>query len=72
MATSSFSDNAPSADAIRSELDTLLLETGFSEPDRSAVLNDPDTVWRTSKPDYDRANLAFLKGKSQNHAEGEN
>ena len=58
------------ATQVRQELDALLEETGFSEPDRSVVFEDPGTVWRTEKPNYDVANLEFLKGKTQDHAKG--
>ena len=56
---------------IRRELDALLAETGFREPDRAAVFElGEDTVWRYERPDYDAANLAFLKGKTQDHPKG--
>lgn len=52
---------------IASEELARMLETpGNVEPVRS-FLDDPKTEWRHGKPDYTLANLAFLKGKCQNH-----
>ena len=61
--------NTESVEEVRAKLDDLKVRYGFSEPDRGD-LEDPDIVWRDSKPDYTKANYQFLKGKTQNHAEG--
>jgi len=53
----------------RATLENLKKEFGFREPDRGN-LDDPDIKWREGKPDYTMANLAFLKGKTQNHSQG--
>ena len=50
-------------------LEKLKEEFGFREPDRGD-LSDPSIKWRTEKPDYTKANLAFLSGKTQNHPKG--
>ena len=52
------------------ELETLKTKTGWKEPTRSHM-DDPNIKWRFGDaPDYTLANLAFLKGKTRNHAEG--
>jgi len=53
----------------RGEIERLKKEFGFREPDRGD-LNDPNIKWREGKPDYTVANLAYMEGKTQNHAEG--
>ena len=47
----------------------LMGKFGFREPDRGN-LDDPEIKWREGKPNYDRANAAFLEGKTQNHEQG--
>ena len=58
-----------SSDLIREKLEDLKSRYGFREPDRGN-LDDPEIHWRMGKPDYTKANYQFLKGKTQNHAEG--
>ena len=54
---------------VREKLEDLKCRYGFREPDRGN-LDDPEIVWRMGKPDYTKANYQFMKGKTQNHAEG--
>ena len=55
---------------VREEIERLKEKFNFKEPLR-AHIDDPGCEWRFgSKPDYSVANLHFLKGKTQNHAEG--
>ena len=57
----------------RRELETYLTKYGFREPDRACVINAPaDTEFREARPNYDKANLEFVKGKTQNHKKGKN
>lgn len=58
-----------SEDNDRREMNCLKQKYGFMEPDRGN-LDDPNIKWRHGKPDYTRANLTFLKGKSKNHSAG--
>jgi hypothetical protein len=51
---------------IRNQLEFYKKEYGFIEPDRGN-LNDESIKWRTSKPNYDIANLSYFKGKTKNH-----
>ena len=54
----------------KKELEELKAKTGWKEPTRSHM-DDPDIKWRFGgPPDYTLANLAYLKGKTRNHAEG--
>ena len=43
------------------------LSKGFIEPNRG---NLDEQKWKSAKPDYTLANLAYFKGKSKNHKEG--
>ena len=56
-------------DEMKNELDTLKKMFDLNEPNRGD-LNDPTITWRYKKPDYTKANLEFLKGKSMNHKGG--
>ena len=49
------------------ELEDLKLEYSFEEPNRGN-LDDENIKWRHGKPVYVKANLAYLQGKSKNHA----
>ena len=49
------------------KLEDLKSEYGFEEPNRGN-LDDENIKWRHGKPVYAKANLAYLKGKSKNHA----
>lgn len=51
------------------EIERLKKDYKFIEPDRGN-LDDPKTTWRMTKPNYTLANLAYFKGKTQNHAQG--
>merc|ERR1712226_1612358 len=51
------------------QLEALKEKYNFDEPDRGN-LDDPDIKWRHGKPVYTKANLAYLNGKSKNHAAG--
>ena len=53
----------------RMELEKLKEEHNLREPSRGD-LDDKTIMWRSGKPDYAKANLAFLKGKTQNHKTG--
>lgn len=53
----------------RERLEQLKKIHGFREPDRGN-LDDNSIEWRTGKPDYAKANLAFVLGKTQNHETG--
>ena len=53
----------------RQKLLELVEKFGFGEPNRGD-LDDPGIKWREGKPNYDRANYAFLSGKTQNHPKG--
>ena len=50
----------------RMELEKLKEKHNLRESSRGH-LDDKTIVWRSGKPDYAKANLAFLKGKTQNH-----
>lgn len=50
-------------------LKKLKEEHNLLEPDRGD-LDDNRIEWRSGKPDYTKANLAFLMGKTQNHKAG--
>jgi len=54
----------------REELDLLKEKYDIREPNRGATIDDPDVSWRVRKPDYTVANLAYVKGKTMNHAAG--
>lgn len=56
-------------EAARVELNKMLEIPGNNEPVRGS-LEDPTVEWRSKKPDYTLANLAFLKGKTKSHAIG--
>lgn len=51
----------------RKELDDLIRSKGEVEPDRGD-LGDTTIEWRTKKPNYNLANLAFMMGKCKTHA----
>ena len=53
----------------RMQLEKLKEKHNLREPSRGD-LDDKTIVWRSGKPDYAKANLAFLKGKTQNHKAG--
>ncbi|CAG0888337.1 unnamed protein product [Cyprideis torosa] len=55
--------------SAREDLERLLRQTGFAEPDRGD-LDDPNIQWREGRPDYSIANLTYLKGKTKNHQPG--
>lgn len=50
----------------RRELNRMLELPENHEPDRGD-LDEPTVEWRSGKPDYTLANLAYLKGKSMSH-----
>lgn len=50
-------------------LDQLKEKHCFREPDRGD-LDDPSIEWRSGKPNYAKANLSFLWGKTHNHQAG--
>lgn len=55
-------------DEVKTELASIMKSTGFERPTRSAV--DPSRPWRNGPPNYDVADLLYLRGKSRNHAPG--
>jgi hypothetical protein len=56
-------------EAAEMELKRMLEIPGTFEPDRGD-LDKIGIEWRYGKPSYTLANLAFLKGKTQNHKKG--
>lgn len=54
---------------VRAKLEELKTKYDFCEPDRGD-LDNPNTVWRSGKPDYTKANYQYLCGKTQNHKPG--
>lgn len=46
---------------LRKELEELKLKYNFIEPNRGN-LEDETICWKTIKPDYTKANLAYFKG----------
>lgn len=53
---------------VTEELNHLCNKYGFSRPERSQT--DPSRPWLNGVPNYDRADLLYLRGKSKNHAKG--
>lgn len=56
-------------ECARTELNSVLQCPGNAEPERGHI-DDPSIEWRSGKPNYSLANLAFVMGKSKCHAEG--
>lgn len=55
---------------VSKTLQKIMDKTGWTRPNRE-FMDDPNTEWRHGKcPDYTLADLNYMKGKSQNHAEG--
>jgi hypothetical protein len=52
------------------ELNQIKTKHDLREPNRGPTIEDAGVHWRIRKPDYTLANLAFLKGKTMNHAAG--
>ena len=67
---SGIDNNEESVESVREKLEDLKARYAFREPERGD-LDNPDIEWRIEKPDYPKANYQYLKGKMQNHAEGE-
>ena len=66
---SGIDNNQESTESVREKLEDLKARYAFREPERGDMDN-PDIEWRIEKPDYIKANYQYLKGKTQNHAEG--
>ena len=66
---SGIDNNTESVDSVREKLEDLKVRYAFREPERGDLEN-PDIEWRIEKPDYTKANYQYLKGKTQNHTEG--
>jgi len=66
---SGIDNNKETLEEVQEKLDDLKSRFGFKEPDRGDM-EDPDIEWRIEKPNYTKANYQYLKGKTQNHAEG--
>ena len=66
---SGIDNNEESVEAVREKLEDLKARYAFREPERGDMEN-PDIEWRIERPDYTKANYQYLKGKTQNHAEG--
>ena len=66
---SGIESNGDPVEAVRAKLEDLKARYAFREPERGDLEN-PDIKWRMEKPDYTKANYQYLKGKTQNHAEG--
>ena len=66
---SGIDNNEESVEAVREKLEDLKARYAFREPERGGMEN-PDIEWRIEKPNYTKANYQYLKGKTQNHAEG--
>lgn len=64
------SEKRISIDNARIELENLKQQYELKEPDRGTTMNDDGIKWRTTAPDYTIANLAYMKGKTMNHAAG--
>ena len=67
---SGIEENREDVEIVRQKLEDLKTRFDFKEPDRG-VIEDESIVWRNEKPDYTKANYQYLRGKTQNHAEGE-
>jgi hypothetical protein len=63
------STNPKLIEIARNELNRMEKLPGNVEPNRGN-LNDPKIEWRTEKPNYTLANLAFMKGKCKSHERG--
>lgn len=61
--------NAELLKTAKTELARMVQLPDNIEPERGD-LDDPKTEWRSGKPDYTLANLAFLKGKCMSHQKG--
>ena len=61
--------NTESLESVKEKLEDLKTRYGFREPVRDG-LDKEDIEWRDEKPDYTKANYQYMKGKTQNHAEG--
>ena len=61
--------NTESLESVQEKLEDLKTRYGFREPVRDGLDNE-DIEWRSGKPDYTKANYQYMKGKTQNHAEG--
>ena len=61
--------NTESLESVKEKLEDLKTRYGFREPVRDGLDNE-DIEWRDEKPDYTKANYQYMKGKTQNHAEG--
>lgn len=59
--------NDMTEDEVHAELE-MFRQLGFERPARSSV--DPDRPWRNGVPNYDRADLAYFRGRSVRHATG--
>jgi len=53
----------------RAKLESILREYGMVEPNRGDFSAYPEHVWREGIPDYTKANLAYVQGRTKNHAE---
>ena len=68
---SGIDNNTEPLEVVQEKLEDLKLRFGFVEPDRGDIDNE-EIEWRNGKPDYTKANYQYLKGKTQNHAQGAN
>lgn len=50
---------------VQSELESLSKKHKYTRPSRSTI--DSSRPWRFGIPNYDRADLAFFRGRSRNH-----
>ena len=66
---SGIEENTEDVEIVREKVEDLKTRYGFREPDRGNF-EDENIEWRHEKPDYTKANYQYLKGKTQNHAEG--
>ncbi len=46
------------------------IDQGNLVPDRGSAIGDPDIKWRSGKPEYTKANLAFFRGRTRKHPAG--
>jgi len=59
----------PELAVLRQELSSLCQKHGLELPDRGDT-SDPEIRWRSGRPDFTRADLAFCRGRTSSHAAG--
>lgn len=59
---------ASTSEEVQRELELMITEQGFQRPERSAV--DAERPWLRGLPNYDLADLEYMRGRSRNHSAG--